>query len=191
MNERLKSVFKYTAVFLAGLLVGAFLLESLEMYVRPTYRDLIRVYLKTEQEFLASRKARDNKLVESAFHRWAVVNAESANGFRVFRDTDNDTDEKSYLYPLQLLGLKWIASSQHNIGKGKEIVEGIDRGKLAFALDALGQKKDAQNQWQQSHLLSHNSTMKATKDLVYSLLEQEKSDLYLKAEDNVLGQQKK
>jgi hypothetical protein len=188
MNERLKSVLKYTTVFLIGLLVGAFLLESLELYVRPTYRHLIRIYLKTEQEFLASRKARDNKLVESAFHRWVVVNAESDDGFRVFRDTDNDIGEKSYLYPFQLLGLKWM-SSQDNIEKGKKIAEGIDRGKLAFALETLGQKKEAENQWQQSHRLTHHATMKATKDFVYSLLEQEKSDLYLRAEDKVLGKQ--
>ncbi len=189
MNRRLKSVSKYIAIFLAGMILGAFLLESLEIYVRPTYRDLVRVYFKTEQDFLAARKARNNKLLESAFHRWAVVNAESVDGFSVFQNVNRDLDEKSYLYPFQLLGLKWISSQ--DLEKGKRIAEGLDRGKFAFALDALGRKKEAEDQWQQSYILSHNATMKATKDLVHSLIERENSDTHLKAEEKVLGVQKK
>ncbi len=41
MNERLRSTLKYTAVFILGLLVGAFLLETLEIYLRPAYRDIV------------------------------------------------------------------------------------------------------------------------------------------------------
>jgi len=41
MNERLKSTLKYAGVFLIGLFIGAFLLETLEIYLRSSYRDLV------------------------------------------------------------------------------------------------------------------------------------------------------
>ena len=188
MNERLKSSLKYTAVFLLGCLVGAFLLETLEIHLRPAYRDLIiRSYLKTEQEFLASRAVREGRFLDAAFHRWAVVNAESDDGFRVLRAQDNDIDSDPYLYPLGVLGLKWM-SSDDSIKRGGKIVEGYDRGKLAVALEALGQKKEANNQWQRAQELTRRKTIKETKEAIYSVLELEKSDVYLKAEDKILGQ---
>ncbi|HWR73124.1 MAG TPA: hypothetical protein VN604_08130 [Nitrospirota bacterium] len=190
MNARLKSTLKYTGVFFFGLLFGAFLLETLEIYLRPSYRDLIiRSHLKTEQEFLASRAVRENRSLDAVYHRWAVVNAESEEGFCVFRDPNKELEDSPYLYPLNMIVLKSMASGT-NIEKGKKIVEGIDRGKLAIALDALGRKKEAEEQWQLAQQLTHHATMKATRDFVYKLLEQEKTDIHLKTEDKVLGPQK-
>lgn len=57
MNDRLKSTMKYAGVFLLGLFVGAFLIESLEIY-----RDLMtKAHLKTEQENSAARADRNNQ----------------------------------------------------------------------------------------------------------------------------------
>lgn len=191
MNERLKSNLKYTGVFLLGLLVGAFLLETLEIYLRPAYRDLvIRSYLKTEQEFLASRAVREKRPFDAAFHRWAVVNAETDNGFRVLRAHDNDIDSQPYLYPLGILGLKWMSSGD-NIRRGTKIAEGFDRGKLAAALDVLGQTREAEKQWQLAQDMIHRKTIKETKEAVYSMLEQEKSEIFLKTEDKILGTRNK
>lgn len=191
MNERLKSTLKYAGVFILGLIVGALLLETLEMHLRPAYRDLIiRTHLKIEQEFLASRAVREKRLLEVAFHRWAVVNTESDDGFRVLQVSGSGVNDQSYLYPFDMLMLKWM-SSQENVKKGEKIVEGFDRGKFAVALESLGLKKDAENQWQLARPLIHRKTMKGTKEAVYSMLEQEKTDIYLKAEDKILGPQKK
>jgi hypothetical protein len=191
MNERIKSTLKYAGVFLLGLVIGAFLLETLEIYLRPSYRDLIvRVHLKTEQDFLASRATRENRLLDAAFHRWVVVNAESEKGFRVFRRNNAELDDSSYLYPLGMLVLKSMASGT-NIERGQKISEGIDRGKFAVALESLGRTKEAEEQWRQAQELNRYTTLKATKDLIYKLLEQEKTDIYLKAEDKVLGTQNK
>jgi hypothetical protein len=191
MNVRIKSILKYSGVFFLGLIVGAFLLETLEIHLRPSYRDLlIRTDLKTEQEFLASRALRANKPLDVAFHRWAVVNAESEVGFRIFQINYNEIDSSPYLYPLGMLALKSMASTT-NIERGRKIEEGIDRGKLAVALEKLGRMKEAEDQWQQAQILTHNPTMKATKAFINVLLEQEKSDLHLKAEDKILGPQKK
>jgi hypothetical protein len=191
MNKGIKSSLKYAGVFLLGLLVGAFLLETLEMYLRPSYRDLIiRTHLKTEQEFLASRAVRDNRLLDATFHRWAVVNTESDDGFRILRNKDSGIDDAYYLYPVHMLILKWMSAGD-NIKRGSMIAEGYDRGKLAVALESLGQKKDAEKQWDRAQELIHRKTIKETKEAVYSILEQEKTDIHLRAEDKILGPQKK
>jgi len=191
MNAKLKTTLKYSGVFLLGLLFGAFLLETLEIHLRPIYRDLvIRSYLKTEQEFLASRAVREKKPLDAAFHRWAVVYAEADNGFRVLRAQDNDIDSQPYSFPLGVLGLKWMSSGD-NIKRGAKIVEGFDRGKLAAALDVLGQTREAEKQWQLAQEMIHRKTIKETKEAVYSMLEQEKSEIFLKAEDKILGTRNK
>lgn len=191
MNERLTSSLKFAGVFFLGLIIGAFLLESLEIHLRPSYRELIiRTHLKTEQEFLAQRAVRENRHLEAAFHRWVVVNSASEDGFRVFRQNNEELDANPYLYPLTMLVLKSMASGT-TIEMGRKIAEGIDRGKLAAALETLGRKREAQKQWRQAQLLTHYPTIKATKDCIHKLLEQEKTDIFLKAEDKVLGTQNK
>lgn len=130
-----------------------------------------------------------NKHLEAAFHRWAVVNAESDEGFRVFQEHGVELDDQPYTYPFDMYMLKWMSSGA-NIKKGRKIVEGFDRGKLAVALEALGQKKEAENQWQSAQILIHRKTIKETKEAVYVMLEQEKSDIHLKAEDKILGKKK-
>lgn len=187
MNERLKSTLKYTSVFLLGLLVGTFLIESLEIQLRPAYRNIIiRTDFKTEQEFLASRAARENRRVEAAFHRWAVVNAESDDGFRVFQEHHDELNGQQYSYLLSVYILK-LMSSDDNIKRGQKIAEGFDRGKLAAALETIGQKAEAETQWQLAQVLTGRKNIEETKKSVYSMLGQEKSDIYLKAESKILG----
>lgn len=186
MKERFKPILKYTGVFLLGVIVGAVLLETLENYLRPAYRDLIiRSHLKTEQEFLASRATRENRKIDAAFHRWVVVNAESDTGFRVFRVPNSKLDDNQYLYPLAMLWLKSMALDENYV-KGKRIVEGYDRGKLAVALEIVGQKNEAESQWRLAQALMNRKTIQETKTTVRSMLKLEKSDLHLQAEKKVL-----
>ena len=186
MNQKLKSGLKYSAVFILGMEVGAVLLEALERNVRPFYKEIIMTELKVEQEFMASRAARENKPFIAAFHRWAAVNAESEDGFRVFR-SENRINDSSFLFPFQVYVLRMIASPEQ-VQKGKKVVEGIDRGKLAVAFEKLGQTEEAEKQWQLAQQLMRRPTMDATKSSIYSLLGQEDTDLQKKAEDAVLGQ---
>jgi hypothetical protein len=190
MNTRFKSIFKNTGIFLLGLVVGALLIESLEIYVRPIYRQLIGTDLKTEQDFLAGRSSRENKPLEETFHRWATVNAESDEGFRSFHANNGQIEDTSYLFPLALLGFKWMYSPD-NIQRGKKIVEGLDRGKLAVALEKIGQQAEADKQWVKSQQLQQRPTLEAAKQLTHSILEQERTDVHQKAENSVLGKSNK
>lgn len=190
MNQKISSAFKTVSIFLLGILVGAFLVESLEVYVRPTYRQLIGTDLKTEQEFLAVRAARENKPFETTLHRWATVNAESDQGFRVFRKSNDQIEDQSYLFPFQLLVLKWMYPPD-KIQVGSAVIESLDRGKLAVALEALGRIEEADQQWEKARQLTPALEMEMVKKSVYAMLEAEKSEESKQAEDAVLGPQKK
>lgn len=190
MKEGIKSVLKYSLVLFGGIIIGAVLLESLEVYVRPTYTDILMSQMKAEQEFLASRAARENRAFEAAFHRWAAVNAEAEAGFRVFRPESGELNQKSYLLPFQLFVLKMIASPPE-VKKGGRILEGINRGRLAVSFEALGQMEEAQRQWELAQQLTKRPTLEATKEVVFKIMGQESSELHRKAEDAVLGSQPK
>lgn len=190
MNPKFKSILKNTGIFMLGLVVGAFAIESLEIYTRPIYRQLIGNDLKIEQEFLAGRASRENKLFEETLHRWAAVNAESDEGFRSFREKSEQINDNSYFFPFALVVFKSMWSPE-KIQKGKKIVEGLDRGKLAIALEKIGQQELADEQWNKSQQLQQGRTLESVKKSAHSILGQEKTDLYRQAEDVVLGKQKK
>jgi hypothetical protein len=190
MNN-LKPIFKGLGIFFLGLIVGAFIIEAVEIHVRPTYRQLIRIDFKTEQDFLAARASRENKPIQETLHRWAAVDAESDEGFTTFRDEKNkQLGDNSYLLPFALLVQKQMWSSE-NIQRGKKIGEGIDRGKLAVSLEKIGQQMEAEAQWNKSQQLQQGHSLEQIKQLTYSLLEQEKTEIHRKAEDVVLGKEKK
>lgn len=190
MNQKIKSILKPVIIFLLGMLIGAILVESLEVYVRPTYRQLIGTDLKIEQEFLAIRAARENKPLETTLHRWAAVNAESEQGFRVFQKSSDQIEDQSYLFPFQLLALKWMYSPD-NVQKGKAVIESIDRGKLAVALEALGRIDEADQQWKYAQQLTPELKMEMVKKSVNTMLAAEKTEESKQAEDAVLGPRKK
>lgn len=186
MKERLKAVLKYSLVLLVGIIIGAGLIESLEVSVRPTYTDVLMSQVKAEQELLASRAARENRTFAAAFHRWAAVNAQAEEGFRAFRRDNQEMNEKSYLLPFQLFVLKMIGSPPQ-IKNGGRIIEGINRGRLAADLDALGQKEEAQRQWELAQRLTGRPTVEATKEVVFKIMGEEHSELHRKAEDAFPG----
>lgn len=67
----------------------------------------------------------------------------------------------------------------------------MDRGKLAAAFETLGETEEAEKQWRLAQQLMRQPTMAATKKSIYSLLEQENSDLHKQAEDSILGEREK
>lgn len=184
----MKKIIKIGGIFLAGIIIGATLMNLLHMFVRPVFRRTMQTELKVEQEFLASRAVRNDDNLQAVLHRWNVVDASSPEGFRVFRkDKCNHDIISSFFFPFYLFPLNMMTASQEKkIERGGKIVEGIDRGKLAAALESIGQKKEADRQWETATSLTGRKSIEETKKLVFSLLEQENSDLYLEAEKAIL-----
>src|SRR5512145_909865 len=127
MKQGIIKSLRICGIFIGGIIVGAILMNLLDMYVRPTYREVIRIDLKTEQEFLANRAIRQGDKVRALAHRWNVVDAESKDGFRAFRKERNSDIDSEFLFPLSMVVLKAMMHDKDgNLKKGTQIVEGID-----------------------------------------------------------------
>lgn len=179
----------WSLIFFVGFIAGAIAVSLLERDVRPTFVKMIQSGLKNEQEFLAAKASRENQLFDATMHRWVAANAESDDGFRIFRDYHTFYNDDSIFFPLALLGFKHMYSTESVI-KGQKIVEGIDRGKLAVALEVIGQNDLAQKQWEKALSLHGSPSIEKLKKSVYLLIEQEKTELHLSAEKVVLGESK-
>jgi hypothetical protein len=181
--------FKISGIFIAGIIVGAILMNLLDMYVRPAYREVIRIDLKTEQEFLASRAIRQGDKVRTLAHRWNVVDAESKDGFRAFRKERSKDIDSSFFFPFEILVLNaMMHDKENNLKKGAQIVEGIDRGKLAYALESIGAREEANKQWEIARVLINRKSIEDTKKLILNMQAQDNTETYREAEKAVLGE---
>jgi hypothetical protein len=184
MKQQTVKALKISGIFLAGLIVGAILMNILHMYVRPAYRELLRINLATDEKFLASRASRQNNKLEAALHRWNVVKLDSGEGFQSLT-RDRDKEQDVFMLPFALLGYRYIDSYYKN-HPGAKWLQGVNHGLLAAALDDIGEHDEALKQWEQSSRILKKQSTEDTRKLISSLLEQEKSDLYIQAEKKVL-----
>ena len=173
---------------MSGIITGAIIMNLLDMYLRPMYRETIRIDLKTEQEFLASRTARQGDKVRAVSHRWNVVDAEAEDGFRAFRKIENKNIDSSFLFPFQMYILKEISSDIESQQKGRRIAEGIDRGQLALALEKIGASQEANRQWEIARVMTKKNSIEDIRRFILKLQEQENTDVHLQAEKSVLDQ---
>lgn len=189
MRQKIIKILKISGIFIGGIIIGAVLMNLFHMYVRSTYRETIRIDLKTEQEFLASRAARQGDKVRTVSHRWNVVDAEAEDGFRAFQKIRNQDIDSSFLFPFYMCVLKWMSSGIEGQQKGRKISEGIDRGRLALALEAIGASQEAARQWKIARaMITKKRSIEDTRRLILKLREQENSDIYLQAERAILDQ---
>lgn len=178
---------KKIGIFAIGLVVGAILMNLLNMYVRPIFRETIRIDFKIEQEFLASRAAREGNEERALVHRWNVVDAETINGFRAFNKERNKDFDTSFFFPFQMLILKAIMNpNDESLVKGAAITEGLDRGNLALSLESIGAQKEADKQWEIARNLTGKASVGEVKRLILRVKELDNTEAYRQAEEKIL-----
>ena len=74
-------------------------MNLLDMYVRPIYREVIRINLKVDQEFLASRAARQGNNIQALVHRWNVVELENEDSFKTLSKQWDDEFTSTFFVP--------------------------------------------------------------------------------------------
>jgi len=179
---------KIGAILIGGIIVGAVLMNVLHMYVRPAYRETIRIDLEIEQKFLAGRAARQGDELRALVHRWNVVDAEARDGFRVFRKEQNKDIDSSFFFPFHMLVLNALIHPKEGMQeKGPRIIEGVSRGRLALALESIGARQEANKQWEMAQMLTNKKSIEDIRKLILSLREQEDTDIHHQAEEAVLG----
>jgi hypothetical protein len=164
--------------FLCGVLSTCYMMKKL----RPTYVGVIRSGIQVEQAIAAANSAREKRWLESAMHRWLAANVESEQGFLIFHKDQNFYTDNSLFYPFSLLAVQKIEAME-SIKKGRKIVEGINRGKLAVAFEKLGENILAEQEWERARALTNRKTIQETKEMVSRLLEYENSGEFIVIEE--------
>ena len=72
--------------------------------------------------------------------------------------------------------------------KAERFGEGMDRGKLAVALEKVGEKEEATKQWEMARLLAGKKSVEEIRRWVLGVMEIEKTDAHLQAEKAILGE---
>ena len=149
MKQRIIKALKIGGIFIGGLIVGAVLMNLLHMYVRPAYRETIRIDLKQEQEFLAGKATRQGDNLRAVTHRWNVVDTDATEGFRAFRKKRNKDIDSSFFFPFYMIVINELVHPREGMEeKGSRISEGVDRGRLALSLESVGARDEADRQWE-------------------------------------------
>lgn len=178
---------KIIGIFISGIFVGALLMNLLDMYLRPAYREALMISFKTEQEFSASRAIREGNQVKAMVYRWNVVHAESKDGYRTFKKDRNKEMDTSFFYPFHMYALNsMLLNRDSTFEKGGLIAEGIGRGKLAVSLEAIGSHEEAARQWDIAHKLIGKKSIEETKNLISRLQTIDNTEQHIKAEKAVL-----
>jgi hypothetical protein len=182
----MKKIFNISGIFLAGVIVGAILMNLLYMYVRPVYRHMIRTQMKTDQQFLASRATREGNKLEAAMHRWFVLEMDSERSRHEKSDKESDS---SFLFPFYWAPLRMEEDSRakKRPQNYQYIGEGMDRAYLAAALEDINENQEASKQWVKAQTLLGESSVENTRRLIHNVLEKEKTATYIEGEKMILG----
>lgn len=180
----MKRAAAFLAVFALGLAVGAAGVLLVDLRTRATYREVLRSSLLTEQEMLAARSARQGDRLRSLVHRWNAVDARAEDGFRIFRASPALDD--GFFFPFALLSLKQMVLRADESHRGTRVGEGVERGKLAFALEAIGSPGLADEQWRRAQDLLGRHSREEVRQIVEKGIEVENSGAAKQAEAVVL-----
>jgi hypothetical protein len=180
----MKRIAAFLSIFALGLALGAAGVLLVDLRTRAVYRDVLRTNLVLEQEMLAARTARQGDRLRSLVHRWNAVDASSQDGFRIFRPSSERDDD--FFDSFRLLGLKHLVlPSGDEARRAASRNEGLERGRLALALEAIGSPVLADEQWRRAKDLLGCSLEQARR-LTLSMLEVENSDVAKQGEAVVL-----
>lgn len=185
MNIKLIKALKISSIFMMGIIVGAVLMNLLHMYIRPVFLRIIQTDYEVEQELLATRAARNNDNLRAVLHRWNLAESSSLQVFN--KDKYKNDTVASFLFPFYLVPLNMMTKAQEiSLGNGEKIVESINRGKLAVALESIGQRSEAEKQWAAAKLLYPGKSIEAMRSQALRLMKHENSDLQIEAEKTIL-----
>ncbi len=184
MKDTLKRKLFLALCILGAFVAGAAAMNLFYMRIRPTYRDVMRVTFRVDQEFRASRATRNVDLNEALVHRWNVVDSHPQGTINIFDDGIYKGEDSDFWFPFKVYILGMIGKSSYE--RGELISKGIDCGKLAFLLESMGASKEADSYWDIAQRCINKKTVKDTKSLIIRLYGLENTDIHKDAEAVIL-----
>jgi hypothetical protein len=171
--------------FLSGFVLGAFLTDAAHIWSRPKLARTLRTAIQTDEEFLASRDARQGDVGESLVHRWNAADAWDGSGFRSIDRTFRDFEKTRFL-PLVLWAIEHQAKQAYPNANaaGEEYYAALLRHKVALTLDALSLHESAKAQRKRAAAKVPAASLPAS---FAELLKSEANPTLIEAEDLTLN----
>ena len=136
-------------MFALGLCAGAFGMDALHVRSRPLLARSLRTSIEIEEELLASRAARENRLTDSLVHRANAAASWSGEGFKALDRTFADLEETRFL-PLVLWAIHHRSGRAHPDPKpdGRRCYGAVLWHQVVLTLEALDLPQEAAIQHQ-------------------------------------------
>lgn len=140
----------------------------LSMKASKTYIETVRIDYLIEQEVLAVGARKDGRFNEALCHYSNLVYATSSPGIRFLEKIQ---PRWSFLFPFVAMLLQEIEHEVDPSNLGRARIEGINRGKLATTLEALGRTKDAEEQYRIATKLMDIGDIQEVKETIRDIQE--------------------
>lgn len=161
----------FASLFLVvGFVLGVLIMGLLSQKASKTYLEIVNVKYEIQQEKLASRAKKDGDLERALIHYTNLVDATSSPG-RAFFNFDETT--WTWGFPFAALFLHKISEGTDSQGIARARNEGVNRGKLAAILEALGREKEASEQYKKAAALIGFEDINRVKKLITTLESEE------------------
>lgn len=146
------------SLIIAGFIIGVVFMGLLSKQASKVYIEGVRIEYEIEQEVLAVRAQKDGDLNKALVHYSNVVYATSSPGIRFF-ETRQSTWSLAFPFAAIILQEMRRNVDPSNIVRAR--IEGMNRGKLAIILKALGRNNEAEEQYQiAANLMGINDTQR-------------------------------
>ena len=173
----MKKLFQTTLIIATSFTIGFMTMGYLSMRASVKYLELVRLNYQIEQQIMAIRAKKLGDMNQAIIHYSNLVASSSSPGLSCFGKT------KTYwalLFPINSLVLEEISDTGKN-GKSKEVEEGINRARLADALEGAGYTKEATSEYiKASHLLGCNNDIVRVKKIIKRVLASDEELLKLR-----------
>jgi hypothetical protein len=170
MFEKIK---KYM-IFLVGFIAGMIVFGLINASSYSAFLNSLRLNFRADQNFLAIKATQNNDVIDEVVHRKNIVDSFSKNSVTIF---DDASEEYGFWTPFQLIILDKLSSSMDS-AKGAMVAEGLERGKLAYALEKAGLTLNAGSEWNLARELSgYDNKPDDFKQLIIKLINTEISTI--------------
>jgi len=167
-----KQIISFILIFILGFVCSLMLLFFLSSTAYKSHLNDLQVQFRADQTIKAMKATKAGDNAKAFVYRQNVVDTYSLDGFLNVEKTSFNLWSVIQLYILEK-----IKDSTYT-PQGEQLSEGLERGKLAYTLDALGMKSKAEKEWlHAAEIAGYSQKQDALKRLISQMIETETSAL--------------
>ncbi len=157
-------------IFCLGFFCSLMLLLSLSSTAYKSYLEYLQIQFRAEQTIKAIQATKANNNAKAFVYRQNIVDTYSPDAFFNVEKTSFNLWSVIQFYILEKV------KDPAYTPQGKLLVEGLEHGKLAYTLDALGMKSKAEEEWiRAAEITGYAQKPEALKQLISQMIKEENS----------------